>query len=103
MVTLEHQRQLLYLLTGLFSPAGGDREESTQDDADQVKEMIRTKISQKEYTILCLESQDDWANAPTRGFVKKVPACKFSRTKKYISLSLFVRLSSFNPMHSKAM
>ena len=35
----------------------------------QVEAMVRMKMEQKEYIILCLEDSNDWSNATTRRLV----------------------------------
>lgn len=35
----------------------------------QVEGMVRAKMEQKEYIILCLEDSNDWSNATTRRLV----------------------------------
>lgn len=42
--------------------------------------MVRMKMEQKEYIILCLEDSNDWSNATTRRLVMQVSCGKgFSR------------------------
>ena len=43
----------------------------------QVEGMVRAKMEQKEYIILCLEDSNDWSNATTRRLVMQVcfPSC----------------------------
>ena len=36
--------------------------------------MVRTKMEQREYIILCLEDSNDWSNATTRRLVMQVRA-----------------------------
>ena len=38
----------------------------------QVEQMVRMKMEQKEYIILCLEDSNDWSNATTRRLVMQV-------------------------------
>ena len=41
-------------------------------DTLQVEGMVRAKMEQKEYIILCLEDSNDWSNATTRRLVMQV-------------------------------
>lgn len=43
-----------------------------QNSAKQVEGMVRMKMEQKEYIILCLEDTNDWSNATTRRLVMQV-------------------------------
>jgi hypothetical protein len=61
------------VLIGLISAAPGESGESLRRSAKQVEGIICEKISQKEFTILCLEDSNDWSNATTRQLVAKVP------------------------------
>jgi hypothetical protein len=45
-----------------------------QNSAKQVEGMVRMKMEQREYIILCLEDTNDWSNATTRRLVMQVPA-----------------------------
>jgi hypothetical protein len=38
----------------------------------QVEGMVRAKMEQKEYILLCLEDSNDWSNATTRRLVMQV-------------------------------
>lgn len=44
-----------------------------QNSAKQVEGMVRMKMEQREYIILCLEDTNDWSNATTRRLVMQVP------------------------------
>ncbi len=48
-----------------------------QNSAKQVEGMVRMKMEQREYIILCLEDTNDWSNATTRRLVMQVPAVLF--------------------------
>lgn len=54
---------------GLISAAPGKRNSTLQNSARQVEQMVRMKMEQKEYIILCLEDSNDWSNATTRRLV----------------------------------
>ena len=43
-----------------------------QNSAKQVEGMVRQKMEQKEYILLCLEDTNDWSNATTRRLVMQV-------------------------------
>lgn len=43
-----------------------------QNSAKQVEGMVRMKMEQREYIILCLEDTNDWSNATTRRLVMQV-------------------------------
>lgn len=57
---------------GLISAAPGKRNSTLQSSARQVEAMVRMKMEQKEYIILCLEDSNDWSNATTRRLVMQV-------------------------------
>lgn len=57
---------------GLISAAPGKRNGQLQASARQVEGMVRAKMEQKEYIILCLEDSNDWSNATTRRLVMLV-------------------------------
>jgi hypothetical protein len=57
---------------GLISAAPGKRNTSLQNSSRQVEMMVRQKMEQKEYIILCLEDSNDWSNATTRRLVMQV-------------------------------
>ncbi len=48
-----------------------------QNSAKQVEGMVRMKMEQREYIILCLEDTNDWSNATTRRLVMQVLAVLF--------------------------
>ncbi|RMZ55499.1 hypothetical protein APUTEX25_000082 [Auxenochlorella protothecoides] len=54
---------------GLISAAPGKRNSNLQTSARQVEAMVRLKMEQREYIILCLEDSNDWSNATTRRLV----------------------------------
>ena len=54
---------------GLISAAPGRRNSIMQNSAKQVEGMVRMKMEQREYIILCLEDTNDWSNATTRRLV----------------------------------
>lgn len=60
-------------MSGLISAAPGRRNHSLQNSSKQVEGMVRAKMEQKEYIILCLEDTNDWSNATTRRLVMQVP------------------------------
>lgn len=60
---------------GLISAAPGKRNGQLQASARQVEGMVRAKMEQKEYIILCLEDTNDWSNATTRRLVMLVRSC----------------------------
>jgi hypothetical protein len=64
---------------GLISAAPGKRNSSLQNSARQVEQMVRLKMEQKEYIILCLEDSNDWSNATTRRLVMQVLSCATRR------------------------
>ena len=54
---------------GLISAAPGRRNHGLQASARAVEAMVRAKIEQREFIILCLEDCNDWSNATTRRLV----------------------------------
>ena len=54
---------------GLISAAPGRRNAALQQSAKQVENMVRNKMEQREYIILCLEDSNDWSNATSRRLV----------------------------------
>ena len=62
------------LPTGLISAAPGRRNSGLQASAKQVEGMVRAKMEQKEYIILCLEDSNDWSNATSRRMVMQARA-----------------------------
>ena len=61
---------------GLISAAPGRRNSGQQASAKQVEHMVRAKMEQREYIILCLEDSNDWSNATSRRMVMQVPAAR---------------------------
>ena len=57
---------------GLISAAPGRRNAALQQSAKQVENMVRVKMEQREYIILCLEDSNDWSNATSRRLVMQV-------------------------------
>jgi len=57
---------------GLISAAPGRRNASQQQAQKQVEALVRSKMEQREYIVLCLEDTADWGNATTRKFVMQV-------------------------------
>lgn len=62
----------MLMRAGLISAAPGRRNSSLQQSAKQVENMVRLKMEQKEYIILCLEDSNDWSNATSRRMVMQV-------------------------------
>lgn len=60
------------MFAGLISAAPGRRNSIMQNSAKQVEGMVRMKMEQREYIILCLEDTNDWSNATTRRLVMQV-------------------------------
>ncbi|KAK9918350.1 hypothetical protein WJX75_003404 [Coccomyxa subellipsoidea] len=82
---------------GLISAAPGRRNSSLQQSAKQVENMVRLKMEQKEYIILCLEDSNDWSNATSRRMVMQVDP-HLSRTV-VVSTKLDTRLPQFARGH----
>ncbi|XP_039117129.1 dynamin-like protein ARC5 [Dioscorea cayenensis subsp. rotundata] len=57
---------------GLVAPAPGRKNRALQSQARAVEALVRAKMQQKEYIILCLEDCSDWSNATTRRIVMQV-------------------------------
>ena len=57
---------------GLISAAPGRRNAAQQQAQRQVEALVRSKMEQREYIVLCLEDTADWGNATTRKFVMQV-------------------------------
>ena len=57
---------------GLISPQGGNRSKGLQQSARAVEQLVRDKMRQREYIMLCLEDTSDWSNATTRRLVAQV-------------------------------
>ncbi len=71
---MTHQALLIWpsAVTGLISPAPGKKNAALQMAAKQVDAIVRQKMAQREYIILCLEDTSDWNNATTRKVVMQV-------------------------------
>ena len=82
---------------GLISAAPGKRNSGLQNSARQVESMVRAKMDQKEYIILCLEDSNDWSNATTRRLVMAVDP-NLSRTV-VVSTKLDTRIPQFARPH----
>jgi GTPase SAR1 family protein len=54
---------------GLIAAAPGRKHMSTQHASRQVETLVRNKMTNKDYIILCLEDNSDWNNATTRRVV----------------------------------
>ncbi|KAL0045566.1 hypothetical protein WJX82_010232 [Trebouxia sp. C0006] len=78
---------------GLISAAPGRRNSIMQNSAKQVEGMVRMKMEQREYIILCLEDTNDWSNATTRRLVMQTDP-HLSRTV-VVSTKLDTRLPQF--------
>ena len=58
---------------GLISPTHGTRKNSQlSQSARAVENLVRDKMRQREYIMLCLEDTSDWSNATTRKLVAQV-------------------------------
>ncbi|KAL4448820.1 hypothetical protein ABPG77_007537 [Micractinium sp. CCAP 211/92] len=86
---------------GLISAAPGKRNSTLQTSARQVEAMVRMKMEQKEYIILCLEDSNDWSNATTRRLVMQVDP-SLSRTV-VVSTKLDTRIPQFARPHDVEM
>lgn len=86
---------------GLISAAPGKRNSCIQNSARQVESMVRTKMEQKEYIILCLEDSNDWSNATTRRLVMQVDP-SLTRTV-IVSTKLDTRIPQFARPHDVEM
>ena len=51
---------------GLIAAAPGRKNSDIQQAAREVEGIVRAKMEQKDYIILCLEDNSDWNNATTR-------------------------------------
>lgn len=78
---------------GLISAAPGRRNHALQASARAVEAMVRAKMEQREYIILCLEDTNDWSNATTRRLVMAVDP-HLARTV-VVSTKLDTRLPQF--------
>lgn len=54
---------------GLISAAPGRKFASLQQSSRLVEDLVRSKMSQRDYIILCLEDNSDWSNTTTRRLV----------------------------------
>lgn len=61
-------------VAGLINAAPGKKNNSLQIASRQVEAMVKSKMSQREYIILCLEDTCDWSNASTRRIVQQARA-----------------------------
>lgn len=86
---------------GLISAAPGKRNSSIQSSARQVEAMVRAKMEQKEYIILCLEDSNDWSNATTRRLVMSIDP-NLIRTV-VVSTKLDTRIPQFARPHDVEM
>ena len=86
---------------GLISAAPGKRNSGLQNSARQVEAMVRAKMDQKEYIILCLEDSNDWSNATTRRLVMAVDP-NLSRSV-VVSTKLDTRIPQFARPHDVEM
>lgn len=86
---------------GLISAAPGKRHSGLQNSSRQVEAMVRAKMDQKEYIILCLEDSNDWSNATTRRLVMAVDP-NLSRTV-LVSTKLDTRIPQFARPHDVEM
>lgn len=86
---------------GLISAAPGKRNANLQNSARQVEAMVRAKMDQKEYIILCLEDSNDWSNATTRRLVMGVDP-SLTRTV-VVSTKLDTRIPQFARPHDVEM
>ncbi|KAL2609364.1 hypothetical protein R1flu_027937 [Riccia fluitans] len=78
---------------GLISAAPGRKNISLQSQARAVEALVRSKIQQKEFIILCLEDCSDWSNATTRRFVMQMDP-ELTRTV-IVSTKLDTRIPQF--------
>jgi hypothetical protein len=78
---------------GLISAAPGRKNAGLQTAARQVEAMVRQKMAQREYILLCLEDTSDWNNATTRRIVMSVDPA-LSRTV-VVSTKLDTRIPQF--------
>ena len=54
---------------GLISAAPGRKFATLQQSSRLVEDLVRSKMTQRDYIILCLEDSSDWSNATTRRLV----------------------------------
>ncbi len=67
-----------WFCAGLIAAAPGRRNSQLQNSSKAVEGMVRQKMDQKEYILLCLEDTNDWSNATTRRLIMQVaglPGC----------------------------
>lgn len=57
---------------GLIAAAPGRKHSTQQSSARAVEQLVRSKMEQKEFIILCLEDNSDWGNTTTRRLVMSV-------------------------------
>jgi len=86
---------------GLISAAPGKRNAALQNSSRQVEAMVRAKMEQKEYIILCLEDSNDWSNATTRRLVMAVDPTL--RRTVVVSTKLDTRIPQFARPHDVEM
>ena len=86
---------------GLISAAPGKRNAGLQNSSRQVEAMVRAKMEQKEYIILCLEDSNDWSNATTRRLVMAVDPSL--RRTVVVSTKLDTRIPQFARPHDVEM
>nr|ATB19780.1 ARC5 [Hesperocyparis macrocarpa] len=78
---------------GLIAAAPGRKNRILQAQARAVEALVRTKMKQKEFIILCLEDCSDWSNATTRRVVMQVDP-EMSRTV-IVSTKLDTKIPQF--------
>ncbi|KAK9850978.1 hypothetical protein WJX84_009933 [Apatococcus fuscideae] len=78
---------------GLIAAAPGRRNSQLQNSSKAVEGMVRMKMEQKEYILLCLEDTNDWSNATTRRLIMQVDP-HLSRSV-VVSTKLDTRLPQF--------
>ena len=87
----------MYVLAGLISAAPGRRNAALQQSAKQVENMVRNKMEQREYIILCLEDSNDWSNATSRRLVMQVRAARHLLTVSGIDRRHVPKLATYAP------
>eukprot|EP00250_Pteridium_aquilinum_P017451 c23631_g1_i1 orf=300-3137(-) len=78
---------------GLIAAAPGRKNHLLQAQSRAVEALVRTKMHQKEFIILCLEDCSDWSNATTRRVVMQMDP-ELSRTV-VVSTKLDTRIPQF--------
>ncbi|KAH7431119.1 hypothetical protein KP509_08G030700 [Ceratopteris richardii] len=78
---------------GLIAAAPGRKNHLLQAQARAVEALVRTKMQQKEFIILCLEDCSDWSNATTRRVVMQMDP-ELSRTV-IVSTKLDTKIPQF--------